>query len=93
MSLSLSQIRGIGLARLKALNDAGIWTARDLALMLPRDYRDLTNVTPLAALQAGVPAAVRVSPGSSAPGSCSSPRYLSLMATRSRRWSGTISRG
>lgn len=60
MSLSLSQIRGIGPARLKALNDAGIWTARDLALMLPRDYRDLTNVTPLAALQAGVPAAVRV---------------------------------
>jgi len=60
MDRSLSGIKGIGPARLKALNDAGIFTARDLALNLPRDYRDLTDITPLAALQAGVPAAVRV---------------------------------
>ena len=55
MDRSLSEIRGIGPARLKALNDAGIHTARDLAMLLPRDYRDLTEVTPLGALQAGVP--------------------------------------
>ena len=60
MDRSLSEIRGIGPARLKALNDAGIYTARDLAMLLPRDYRDMTEVTPLGALQAGVPAAVRV---------------------------------
>ena len=60
MDRSLSEIRGIGPARLKALNDAGIFTARDLAMLLPRDYRDMTEVTPLGALQAGVPAAVRV---------------------------------
>lgn len=60
MDRSLSGIRGIGHARLKALNDAGIHTAQDLVRVLPRDYRDLTQTTPLSALQAGVPAAVRV---------------------------------
>lgn len=60
MNLSLSKIRGVGPTRLKALNEAGIYTARDLAMMLPRDYRDLTQTTPLSALQAGVPTAVRV---------------------------------
>ena len=56
----LSQIRGIGPARLKALNDAGIFSVRDLAMLLPRDYRDLSAITPLDALVAGQPAAVRV---------------------------------
>ena len=56
----LSEIRGIGPARLKALNDAGIFSVRDLAMLLPRDYRDLSAITPLDALIAGQPAAVRV---------------------------------
>ena len=56
----LSEIRGIGPARLKALNDAGIHTVRELASLLPRDYRDLSAITPLDALIAGQPAAVRV---------------------------------
>ena len=57
---SLSSIRGIGPARLKALNAAGIFTVRDLAMYLPKDYRDLTQTTPLEALQAGQTVAVRV---------------------------------
>ena len=60
MEPTLSSIRGIGPARLKALNDAGIFTVRDLAMFLPREYRDLSRTTPLGALQTGVPAAVRV---------------------------------
>ena len=60
MEMMLSEIRGIGPARLKALNDAGIFSVRDLAMLLPRDYRDLSAITPLDALIAGQPAAVRV---------------------------------
>ena len=60
MEPTLSSIRGIGPARLKALNDAGIFTARDLVMLLPKEYRDLTQTTPLGALQAGVSTAVRV---------------------------------
>ena len=60
MDPTLSSIRGIGPARLKALNAVGIFTARDLAMYLPKDYRDLTNTTPLEALQAGQTVAVRV---------------------------------
>ena len=60
LEMMLSEIRGIGPARLKALNDAGIFSVRDLAMLLPRDYRDLSAITPLDALIAGQPAAVRV---------------------------------
>ena len=35
MDRSLANIRGIGPARLRALNDAGLYTARDLARFLP----------------------------------------------------------
>ena len=52
MDFSLSQIRGIGPARLKAFEAAGIHTVRELVMFLPKEYRDLSNVTPLAALQA-----------------------------------------
>lgn len=58
--MSLSGIRGIGPSRLKALNQVGIYTVRDLAMQLPRDYRDLTKTTPLSALKAGEVAAVHV---------------------------------
>ena len=60
MEQSLSSIRGIGPTRLKALNEAGIFTARDLVMLLPKEYRDLSQTVPLDALQAGVPSAVRV---------------------------------
>ena len=45
--VSLSTIRGIGPARLKAFEAAGIRSVRDLVMFLPRDYRDLSAFTPL----------------------------------------------
>lgn len=60
MDFSLSQIKGIGPARLKAFEAAGIRTVRELVMFLPRDYRDLTQTVPLAGLRAGDTAAVRV---------------------------------
>ena len=58
MDFSLTQIKGIGLARLKAFEAAGIRTVRELVMCLPREYRDFTQITPLASLAAtkrGVP--------------------------------------
>ncbi len=60
MDFSLSQIRGIGPARLKAFEAAGIRTVRELVMFLPREYRDLTQTVPLSELKAGDVAALRV---------------------------------
>ena len=60
MDISLSQIKGIGPARLKAFEAAGIHTVRELVMFLPKEYRDLSHTVPLAALSAGEAAAVRV---------------------------------
>ncbi|MBQ8109908.1 MAG: ATP-dependent DNA helicase RecG [Clostridia bacterium] len=60
MDISLSQIRGIGPARLKAFEAAGIRTVRELVMFLPSQYRDLTHTVPLCELKAGDVAAVRV---------------------------------
>jgi len=60
MDISLSQIKGIGPARLKAFEAAGIRTVRELVMFLPREYRDLTHTVPLNELKAGDTAAVRV---------------------------------
>ena len=61
MDRSLEGIRGIGPARLRALNEAGgMYTVRDLARFLPKDYRDLTAPVPLCELRPGEAAAVRV---------------------------------
>ena len=60
MDFSLSQIRGIGPARLKAFEAAGIRTVRELVMFLPREYRDLTQTVPLSELKAGDVATVRV---------------------------------
>ena len=57
---ALSQIKGVGPARLKAFHAAGIDTVRDLLAILPREYRDLTDIRPLETLSAGDEAAVRV---------------------------------
>ena len=60
MDISLSQIKGIGPARLKSFEAAGIRTVRELVMFLPREYRDLTQTVPLCELKAGDVAAVRV---------------------------------
>ncbi len=60
MDISLSQIKGIGPARLKAFEAAGIRTVRELTMFLPREYRDLTQTVPLCALTPGDTAAMRV---------------------------------
>jgi len=57
---ALSQIRGIGPARLKAFYEAGIDSVRALLAYLPREYRDLTDIRPLDTLSDGDEAAVRV---------------------------------
>ena len=58
--LRLSDIKGVGPARLKALHEAGIDTVSALLAYLPREYRDLSHVQPLGELCAGDEAAVRV---------------------------------
>ena len=60
MDISLSKIKGIGPARLKAFEAAGIRTVRELVMFLPKEYRDLSRPVPLAELRAGETAAVRV---------------------------------
>ena len=57
---ALSQIKGVGPARLRAFHAAGVDTVRDLLAILPREYRDLSDIRPLASLSAGDEAAVRV---------------------------------
>ena len=59
MDVPLSALKGIGEVRRASLDKAGIRTVRELLSMLPREYRDLTDVRPLAALKTGEPAAVR----------------------------------
>ena len=58
--VSLSTIRGIGPARLKAFEAAGIRSVRDLVMFLPRDYRDLSAFTPLSEVRPGETVSVRV---------------------------------
>lgn len=60
MDIALSQIRGIGPARLKAFEAAGIRSVRDLIMFLPKDYRDLSRFKPLAELRTGDIAPVKV---------------------------------
>ena len=60
MDFSLSQIKGIGPARVKAFEAAGIRTVRELVMFLPKEYRDLSHTISLAELQPGEAAAVRV---------------------------------
>ena len=60
MDISLGSIRGIGPARLRAFQAAGIESVRDLVMFLPKDYRDLSAFTPLSEVRPGDTAAVRV---------------------------------
>ena len=60
MDIALSSIKGIGPARLKAFEAAGIRSVRELVMNLPREYRDLSRITPLSQLKSGDTACVRV---------------------------------
>ena len=60
MDMPLTNVRGIGPARLKALKDAGLDGVRDLVLFLPREYRDMTRTARLSEARAGETAAFRV---------------------------------
>ena len=60
MDIALTGIRGIGPARLKAFEAAGIRTVRELVMFLPKEYRDLSHTVPLSELKPGDTAAVRV---------------------------------
>ena len=60
MDVSLSGIRGIGPARLKAFHEAGIDSVRDLVMFLPKDYRDLSAFTPLSEIKPGETVSVKV---------------------------------
>jgi len=60
MDLPLTALKGVGPARVKALNEAGITSVRALIHHLPKEYRDLSDIRPLATLSSGDEAAVRV---------------------------------
>ena len=60
MDSPLTTLKGVGAARMKALEAAELRTVRDLIEYLPAGYRDLNDVRPLALLSAGEEAAVRV---------------------------------
>ena len=60
MDIPLTQIKGVGPARVKAFEAAGIRTVRELVMLLPKEYRDLNDVTPLCELRPGDTAAVKV---------------------------------
>ena len=53
MNIPLSEVKGIGPARLKALADAGIYTVRELVMYLPKEYRDMLKSTPLCEVRPG----------------------------------------
>ena len=56
---SLLSIPGVGPARAQAFAKLGVADLRDLAFLLPRAYRDLGRVQPVANLLAGVDATTR----------------------------------
>ena len=60
MDFPLTKIKGIGPARVKAFEAAGIRTVRELVMFLPKEYRDLNEVTALCDLKPGDTACVKV---------------------------------
>jgi len=51
--MRLEELKGLGKARVEALNKAGVHTLQDLLLMLPSSYQDTTVSTPIAQLVPG----------------------------------------
>lgn len=60
MNIALTSVPGIGPARRKAFEAAGIRTVKDLVMFLPKDYRDLSDFKSLCELKPGDTAAVKV---------------------------------
>ena len=58
MMEELSRLPGLGPARVRALEKAGVHTLRDLVMRLPVAYRDLTAPTPLREAHPGLECAV-----------------------------------
>ena len=57
-AVELTDLRGLGATRLKALNGAGIFSIRDLLLRLPSSYKDTAHPQAASSLRAGQPACV-----------------------------------
>ena len=60
MDIPLTKIKGIGPARVKSFEAVGIRTVRELVMFLPKEYRDLSDVTVLCDLRPGDTATVKV---------------------------------
>ena len=60
MDIPLSEVKGIGPSRLRALADIGIRTVRELVMYLPKEYRDMHAPAPLCEAKAGDTLACRV---------------------------------
>ena len=60
MDYQLTQIKGIAEKRAEAFAAAGIRTVRELVMFLPKEYRDLNDITPLCDLRPGDTACVKV---------------------------------
>ena len=56
--MELKDLKGLGKARLEALNKAGIQSLTDLLMTLPHAYRDTSVITPLSDIKEGVPCCV-----------------------------------
>ena len=54
--MALTELKGLGKARLEALNQAGIFTVADLLLSLPSRYQDTTTITPIGEAAPGMEA-------------------------------------
>ena len=52
--MALSELKGLGKARLDTLNKAGIYTLADLLLTLPLRYQDTSTATPLGEIAPGM---------------------------------------
>ena len=52
--MPLSELKGLGKARLETLEKAGIYTMADLLLTLPVRYQDTSTITPLAEISPGM---------------------------------------
>ncbi len=85
MDVELSRVPGLGPSRLKALETAGIRTAREMVARLPSGYRDLSSPVPIGDLRAGDEAAVLVK----VEGSAVETRAAGLLITRAYVSDGT----
>lgn len=57
--MELSELHGVGPARLSALKKAGVLTVHDLLAIFPINYRDTTSITPISELKEKHPSCVK----------------------------------